>query len=96
MPPQKPYNFDDPASLLDLGLRFFTPTEVARLHAFPIDGEADVHAFLDDSDRSSIGRHSFAFPEKLSLAQKWRLLGNSLNVRVVGVLMGDALFKYVR
>ncbi|KAM3579082.1 hypothetical protein VKS41_008311 [Umbelopsis sp. WA50703] len=30
------YDWANPESLLDLGLRFFTPTEVARLHAFPM------------------------------------------------------------
>ncbi|CAG8534375.1 11212_t:CDS:2 [Funneliformis caledonium] len=30
------YNFENPSSLLDIELRYFTPEEVANLHAFPI------------------------------------------------------------
>ncbi|TPX66707.1 DNA (cytosine-5-)-methyltransferase [Spizellomyces sp. 'palustris'] len=89
---EKPHNFDDPTDLLDLGLRFFTPTEVARLHAFPVDGEANIHQFLDGGVPAA-SKHKLVFPPNLTLIQQWRLLGNSLNCRVVGVLMRDVLFK---
>ncbi|KAI8922337.1 S-adenosyl-L-methionine-dependent methyltransferase [Powellomyces hirtus] len=85
------FHVDDQSALLTLGLRFFSPTEVARLHAFPITGEAELHN-RDGSPRAS--RHAFAFPDSISMAQRWRLLGNSLNCRVVGVLMRDVLFRH--
>ncbi|KAI9330100.1 S-adenosyl-L-methionine-dependent methyltransferase [Obelidium mucronatum] len=74
-------NFDDNASIVDLGLRFFTPTEVARLHAFPIDA-------TESTSRS----HKLEFPESVSLSQRYNLLGNSLNVKVIGELMKHCFF----
>ncbi|ORY96934.1 S-adenosyl-L-methionine-dependent methyltransferase [Syncephalastrum racemosum] len=35
------YDWSNPQSLLELGLRFLTPTEVARLHAFPLPPKYD-------------------------------------------------------
>ncbi|KAI9099275.1 S-adenosyl-L-methionine-dependent methyltransferase [Phlyctochytrium arcticum] len=90
-----PYDFDDPSSLLPVKFRFFTPTEVARLHAFPIEGEQKVHRHLCDPEKSTsllAPKHPFVFPRDLSTIQKWRLLGNSLNCRVVGSLMRKHLF----
>jgi len=49
-----------------LRIRFFTPTEIARLMCFPA---------------------IFTFPESTTEKQKYRLLGNSVNVRVVGELI---------
>jgi len=66
-----PFSFDDPATLLPLGLRFFTPTEIARLHGFPVDDAT----------------HPFRFPETLSRVQRYKLLGNSLNCAVVATLL---------
>lgn len=57
--------------LLSLGLRFFTPAEIARLHYLP---------------------DHFSFPPEISLIQQYRLLGNSLNVRVVSRLL-ERLFS---
>ncbi|KAJ3166480.1 C-5 cytosine-specific DNA methylase [Geranomyces variabilis] len=75
-----PIGLNEPATAVDrLGLRYFTPTEIARLHAFPIDAKAPR------PPRPTA--HSFSFPPDLSLAQKWRVLGNSMNVAVVGNLM---------
>ncbi|KNE58861.1 DNA (cytosine-5-)-methyltransferase [Allomyces macrogynus ATCC 38327] len=53
-------------SVLALKPRFFSPTEVARLHCFPAE---------------------MTFPLGVTKAQQYRLLGNSLNVKVVGELM---------
>lgn len=64
---------DDQAILVTLGLRFFSPREIADLHAFPVHHSA-----------SSIG---FRFPPGYSIIQQYRLLGNSLNVRVVSLLL---------
>ncbi|KAI8818991.1 S-adenosyl-L-methionine-dependent methyltransferase [Fimicolochytrium jonesii] len=86
----------DPAShpaVLSLRPRFFTPTEVARLHAFPVDSSPSSSSPSNTDDSAGMERHGFSFPASITLAQKWRLLGNSLNVRVVGVLMRDVLFR---
>jgi tRNA (cytosine38-C5)-methyltransferase len=69
-----PLNYQNTNELLNKGLRYLTPTEVARLHCFPIDGAAG-------------SGHKFSFPEDVSLIQRWRLLGNSLNCRVVSELL---------
>ncbi|KAJ3147254.1 C-5 cytosine-specific DNA methylase [Geranomyces michiganensis] len=75
-----PVGLDEPATAIErLGLRFFTPTEIARLHAFPIDSKSPRPPHVT--------AHSFSFPPDLSLAQRWRVLGNSMNVAVVGTLM---------
>jgi len=76
-------DYSDRSSLLKAGLRFFTPSEIARLHVFPIDSlKADGLETME-----------FEFPNELTLRQKWQLLGNSLNVLVVGELIkNDFLF----
>ena len=62
------YAKDDPEALLKVGLRFFTPTEIALLHGFPVG-------------------NGFEFPEGLALIQQYRLLGNSLNIKVVALIL---------
>lgn len=66
------YAKDDPEVLSTLGLRFFDPKEVARLHAFP---------------------ETFEFPDSVSRTQRYRLLGNSMNVKVVAVLLRRLFFE---
>ncbi|XP_058811460.1 tRNA (cytosine(38)-C(5))-methyltransferase [Topomyia yanbarensis] len=51
-----------------LGLRYFTPKEVARLMCFPED---------------------FEFPPEISDKQRYRVLGNSINVMVVSSLFDE-------
>eukprot|EP01134_Creolimax_fragrantissima_P003860 CFRG3860T1 len=53
-------------NVMGLGLRFFSPREIARLHCFP---------------------ESFVFPSTTTTNSAYRLLGNSLNVRVVARLL---------
>ncbi|KAI9197384.1 S-adenosyl-L-methionine-dependent methyltransferase [Polychytrium aggregatum] len=97
---EQTYDLNDPEALLTLGLRFFTPTEVARLHFFPVDRPNTLHEYDDlieaaDSVESpvEIEKHTLDFPRKLSIQQQWKLLGNSLNVKVVGTLMRDVMLK---
>lgn len=52
--------------LKSLNLRYFTPTEIAKLMSFP---------------------DKFVFPSDTSNKQRYRLLGNSINVAVVGKLI---------
>ena len=66
------YSPDDRAVLPQVGLRFFTPKEIALLHGFPIENE--------DSN------FSFSFPSNLNDSQKYRLLGNSMNICVVSLI----------
>ncbi|XP_050070477.1 tRNA (cytosine(38)-C(5))-methyltransferase [Anopheles maculipalpis] len=56
------------ALLQKLGVRYFTPKEVARLMSFP---------------------EQFSFPESVTNKQRYRVLGNSINVLVVGVLLQE-------
>ncbi|KAJ3339615.1 C-5 cytosine-specific DNA methylase [Entophlyctis luteolus] len=73
-------NFEDSASIVDLGLRFFTPTEVARLHAFPVDN-------------TNSHNHRLVFPSDVGVFQQYKLLGNSLNVKVIAELMRHGFFS---
>lgn len=66
------------AELKKLHLRYFTPTEVAKLMCFPISD--DDGNLTDKSDR-------FSFPKLTTNRQRYRLLGNSINVHVVSELI---------
>jgi tRNA (cytosine38-C5)-methyltransferase len=57
--------------LKELGLRFFTPQEVANLMCFP---------------------SVFRFPDHITSRQKYRLLGNSVNVDVISLMLQFLLF----
>ncbi|XP_035891526.1 tRNA (cytosine(38)-C(5))-methyltransferase [Anopheles stephensi] len=56
------------ALLQELGVRYFTPKEVARLMSFP---------------------EQFSFPGTVTNKQRYRVLGNSINVLVVGTLLQE-------
>ncbi|KAJ3127012.1 C-5 cytosine-specific DNA methylase [Nowakowskiella sp. JEL0407] len=60
-----------------LCVRFFTPIEIARLQAFPTELTSTPN---------------FSFPDSLTVKQQWRLLGNSVNVKVCWELMKHELF----
>ncbi|CAG8470804.1 905_t:CDS:2 [Paraglomus occultum] len=116
-PKQVEYNFSNPVSLLNLGIRFFTPLEIARLHAFPVEwgwgfwkdnnydhySDDDGQCNLNDKQHNNsklprtfhpnlLGSDKFTFPENITNIQKYRLLGNSLNVWVVAELFRCVLF----
>eukprot|EP00842_Homolaphlyctis_polyrhiza_P003249 jgi/Hompol1/3925/HPOL_000722-RA len=69
------FPIDDGAQVVASQPRFFTPTEIARLHGFPIDGPPPgaVHGLL--------------FPDSIPVSQQFKLLGNSLSVDVVAHLL---------
>ncbi|KAJ1744309.1 hypothetical protein LPJ68_000205 [Coemansia sp. RSA 1086] len=69
--------YGSPEKLVGLGLRYFSPTEVAMLHHFPIRKDA---------------KHKLEFPEEITQRQRLQLLGNSLNVHVVAQLLKHVLF----
>ena len=69
----------DIAWLVNMGVRYFSPQEIASLHAFPVM-ETTVYKW-----------HVLMFPKDTTLIQKYRLLGNSLNVRVVSILLSRLL-----
>jgi tRNA (cytosine38-C5)-methyltransferase len=73
----KEYPKDNPEILLTLGLRFFTPTEIALLHCFP----------LKEDHSHSFSQYKLEFPPSVSLMNQYRLLGNSMNVKVVNHLV---------
>ena len=52
--------------LIALKPRYFTPSEIQKLHCFP---------------------ENFKFPDSITRMQKYKLLGNSLNCRIVGMLL---------
>lgn len=59
------------SKLKSLNLRYFTPTEIAKLMSFP---------------------DTFSFPPETTNRQRYRVLGNSINVAVVGKLI-DILYS---
>lgn len=62
--------------LLDpLRLRYFTPSELLRIFHFEIPRHA-----ADDSE-------TFVWPDSISTKTKYRLIGNSVNVKVVEALI---------
>lgn len=63
--------------LRSLRMRYFTPSEVARLMCFPVDRNLDGVALAS----------TFSFPKVTTKRQKYRLLGNSINVFVVSLLI---------
>ncbi|KAI9316237.1 S-adenosyl-L-methionine-dependent methyltransferase [Dichotomocladium elegans] len=97
------YDWNDPESLLELGLRFLTPTEIARLHAFPVSEYQLTTQAPQSSAESAHGLprlfsppHCLPhlnFPDSINLIQRYRLLGNSLNCWVVAELMRCELFN---
>ncbi|KAI8072787.1 S-adenosyl-L-methionine-dependent methyltransferase [Gongronella butleri] len=100
------YQWHDPASLVDLGLRFLTPIEVASLHAFPLpsagplaqsgEGEEKPAAVARSEPRAFVAPSQapyLAFPEEITTQQRYRLLGNSLNCWVVSELYRVVLFN---
>lgn len=103
------YNFENPKSLLELGLRYFTPTEIAKLHAFPLKSQLSTNSSSKNENvLNSINNYTpklyncfelmqtsnyLEFPDDVSIIQKYRLLGNSLNVFVVSELLRCVLFS---
>ncbi|KAG0061834.1 tRNA (cytosine-5-)-methyltransferase [Linnemannia elongata] len=118
---QQEYDFSNSESIADLGLRFLTPTEVARIHVFPLDEKhGSPNPFESTTITSTVesgptSEHSsgdsltavrpfnprlaqrpegpfLRFPDKLKALQRYKLLGNSLNVWVVAELLRGVLF----
>lgn len=75
-----PTDATDTVRTLDtLRLRYFSPEELLRLFSFT--------PHLSSGDLSA-SEHSFIWPEGISRKTKYRLIGNSVNVKVVEELLG--------
>lgn len=61
----------------DRHMRYLSGNEIARLLGFPV-GMSPSKNHLGESFRK------FSFPSTVSVKQQWKLLGNSLNVKVAG------------
>lgn len=77
-------DINDPASLIPLKLRYFTPLEIANIYPiflsslhFPLIACSRIHGFPP----------TFVFAPSVTLQQSYRLIGNSLNVVVVAELI---------
>ena len=95
---------------MELGLRFFTPKEVAKLHTFPLKSQSFNSMTTHENQlneslyhEKTIPRSYYSlernyrgpyleFPENVSIIQKHRMLGNSLNCFVVSELLRCILF----
>ncbi|KAJ1724232.1 hypothetical protein LPJ53_001507 [Coemansia erecta] len=85
--------FGSPDRLLDLGLRFFSPQEVARLHHFPYTKTVDPgKSASDNTSPPQPIRYQLSFPKTITQKQQLKLLGNSLNAHVVSELIRHVLF----
>ncbi|KAL9179185.1 hypothetical protein ACHAXT_008475 [Thalassiosira profunda] len=76
----------------DLHVRYLSGTEIARLMGFPADADAATTATDDAKER----RRTFGFPPGCSTKQQWKLLGNSLNVRVAATVAEIGLRSLLR
>ncbi|KAJ2864763.1 hypothetical protein GGH94_002709 [Coemansia aciculifera] len=86
--------FKSPERLLDLGLRFFSPKEVALLHHFPyVEGKSQSDAAEDPQGETAVPGYTLNFPSSTTQKQRLQLLGNSLNVKVVAELLKQVLFS---
>lgn len=61
-------------------MRYLSGTEIARLMGFPVAGKSASTG--DDAIGKSF--REFNFPATVTVKQQWKLLGNSLNVKVAG------------
>jgi len=68
---------------LEERLRYFSGTEVARLMGFPVTTDDELQ------------NNPFHFPPSLSLKQQWKLLGNSLNVKVASKIAELGLYLHL-
>jgi len=72
-------------------LRYFTGKEIARLMGFPVNTTRNSI----DVSKSQQSSYSFSFPADCTLKQQWKLMGNSLNVKVAGKVAVLALQLYL-
>lgn len=79
------YRKDDISTLMTLGLRYFTPREIALFHGLP---------WNDDSDNND-NIEGFRFPHNVSILNQYRLLGNSMNIKVVSLILQRLLNAYI-
>lgn len=82
---------DDPERSLELlralRLRYFSPDEVARLMCFQLARDRRRSEQEDDDAKSDGEKGGFSFPTATTKRQRYRLLGNSINVYVVSELL---------
>ena len=64
-------------------MRYLSGTEIARLMGFPVARPAAGTSVDGDMDESY---RKFSFPGTTTPKQQWKLLGNSLNVKVAGMM----------
>jgi len=75
-------------------MRYFSGTEVARLMGFPVDDEEESadndnkkkKCQTAEEEEKEVGYRKFSFPSEVTMKQQWKLLGNSLNVRVAATV----------
>lgn len=72
------YSNDDPVALVQLWLRFFSPMEIAKLHGLPVEAR-------------EANKRVFRFAPNTALSQQFKLLGNSLNIKVVSFILSRLL-----
>jgi len=74
----------------ELHMRYFSGTEIARLMGFPVDTSSNYDSTsvsnngtsASDKQLEDASIRKFSFPTDCSMKQQWKMLGNSLNVRL--------------
>lgn len=79
-------------------LRYFSGTEIARLMGFPVVSCCTTKTTnnnivnVRDDNPPSDGRTNFMFPPNITRKQQWKLLGNSLNVKVAAKIVEVSIY----
>jgi len=66
-------------------MRYLSGTEIARLMGFPVS-EPAVGMSAAGKDLNGESCRRFSFPDTVNVKQQWKLLGNSLNVKVAATV----------
>lgn len=72
--------------LQPLKLRYFTPSELLRIFNFTVSDETETRP-SSNLDNAISAAKDFVWPQGVSTKTKYRLIGNSVNVRVVKELI---------
>jgi len=83
---QEENNMEAVTILHPLRLRYFSPSELLRLFAFDQCEENQITS-NQGQEGKSVGYNDFVWPEGITKKTKYRLIGNSVNVKVVTELI---------
>lgn len=87
LPEERSFEEDWSAAIdWDTSMRYLSGTEIARLMGFPVSEPAVGEESNKSSSTDGAKMRMFSFPQSCAMKQQWKLLGNSLNVRVAATV----------